>query len=98
MLRPLAVLLALALPISVSAQPGPDTPQTYRLTGSRIAVGQDVVVSRDEEVSDAVVVIGGSLRVEGRVRDGILVVGGDVHLSPSADVTGDVALVGGTMT
>jgi hypothetical protein len=98
MLKPLAFALALAAPMTTWAQPAPDAPQTYRLTGSRIAVGQDVVVARDEEVSDAVVVIGGSLRVEGRVRDGILVVGGDVHLSPSADVSGDVALVGGAIT
>jgi hypothetical protein len=99
MLIPLAFALALALaaPLTAWAQTTP-APQTYRLTGSRIAVGQDVVVERDEEVADAVVVVGGSLRVEGRVRDGILVVGGDVHLSPSADVNGDVALVGGNLT
>ena len=54
---------------------------TYRLTGTRIAIGQDVRIERDEEVTDAAVVIGGTLTVEGRVRDGIVVVGGDLHLA-----------------
>lgn len=73
-------------------------PPVYRMTGSRVAVGRDIHVTADEEVTNAVVVIGGSLRVDGRVRDGILVVGGDVHLGPTAHVRGDVALVGGQLT
>ncbi|MGE0041534.1 MAG: polymer-forming cytoskeletal protein [Vicinamibacterales bacterium] len=72
--------------------------RVYRVTGARIGVGQDITVARDEEVRDAVVVIGGSLRVDGRVRDGIFVAGGDVTLGPEADVRGDVVLVGGTLT
>jgi hypothetical protein len=71
---------------------------TYRLTGTRIAIGQDVRVERDEEVSDAAIVIGGSLTIDGRVRDGVLVVGGDLHLSSTADVRGDIVLVGGQIT
>ena len=70
---------------------------TYRLTGTRIAIGQDVRVERDEEVTDAAVVIGGSLTVDGRVRDGVVVVGGDLHLAPTADVRGDIVLVGGQL-
>ena len=34
---------------------------TYRLTGTRIAFGQDIRIERDEEVTDAAVVVGGSL-------------------------------------
>ena len=71
---------------------------TYRLTGSRIAFGQDVRVERDEEVSETVVVIGGSVTVDGRVRDGLVVVGGDLHLGPTADVRGEIVLVGGHLT
>lgn len=71
---------------------------TYRLTGTRIAVGQDVRIERDEEVTDAAVVLGGNLDVDGRVRDGIVVVGGNLHLSPTSDVRGDIVLVGGTLT
>ena len=71
---------------------------TYRLTGTRIAIGQDVRVERDEEVSDAAIVIGGSLTIDGRVRDGVLVVGGDLHLSSTADVRGEIVIVGGQIT
>ncbi|MGE3276228.1 MAG: hypothetical protein AB7O67_14035 [Vicinamibacterales bacterium] len=76
----------------------PDEVRVYRMTGARIGLGQDIVIERDEEVREAVVVIGGNLRVEGRVRDGIFVAGGDVTLGPQADVRGDVVLVGGHMT
>ena len=75
-----------------------ETPTTYRLTGTRIALGQDVRIERDEEVSDAVIVVGGNLVVEGRVRDGIVVAGGDIRLTSTADVRGDVVIVGGTVT
>ncbi len=71
---------------------------TYRLTGTRLAFGQDVRVERDEEVSDAAIVIGGSLTIDGRVRDGVVVVGGDLHLSSTADVRGEVVIVGGRIT
>src|SRR5580765_8325631 len=70
---------------------------TYKLTGSRIALGQDIRVERDEEVSNAVVVVGGDVTVDGRVRDGMVVVGGDITLSATADVRGDIVLVGGTL-
>lgn len=71
---------------------------TYRLTGTRIAFGQDVRIERDEEVTEAAVVIGGNLTVDGRVRDGIVVVGGDLNLSSTANVRGDIVMVGGTIT
>ena len=70
---------------------------TYRLTGTRIAIGQDVHIERNEEVTAAAVVVGGSLTVDGRVRDGIVVVGGDLRLTATADVRGDIVLVGGQL-
>ena len=81
---------------SASAQTPDST--TYRLTGTRIAFGQDVRIERDEEVTDAAIVVGGSLTIDGRVRDGVVVVGGDLHLSSTADVRGDIVLVGGQLT
>src|SRR6186997_2318544 len=75
----------------------PDT-TTYRLTGTRIAFGQDVRIERDEEVTDAAIVVGGNLEINGRVRDGVVVVGGNLHLTPTADIRGDIVLVGGTLT
>jgi hypothetical protein len=85
---------------TVPAQPAdpPQVPAVYRVTGSRIGIGRDIHVPRDEEVADAVVVVGGSARIDGRVREGIIVVGGNLHLGPAADVRGDVALVGGEIT
>ena len=73
-------------------------PITYRITGTRIAVGQDVRIERDEEVSDAVIVVGGNLIVDGRVRDGVFVAGGNIHLSATADVRGEVIVAGGRIT
>ena len=73
-----------------------DTP-TYKLTGTRIAFAQDVKIERDEEVTDAVVVVGGNVTIAGRVRHGVVVVGGDLQLTPTADVRGDVVLVGGQL-
>jgi hypothetical protein len=90
------VLAGLVAPISVFAQTTDVT--TYKLTGARIAIGQDVRIERDEEVTEAAVVILGSLTVEGRVRDGVVVVGGDLHLGPASDVRGEIVLVGGKLT
>jgi hypothetical protein len=73
-------------------------PTTYRITGTRIAIGQDVRIERDEEVSDAVIVLGGNLIVDGRVRDGVFVAGGDIHLSSTADVRGEIVVAGGAIT
>ena len=73
----------------------PDVPQVYRTVGARIAIGRSIHVAVDEEVSDAVVVVGGSLRVDGRVRDGVVVVGGNLDVGPRSDVRGEVVVVGG---
>jgi hypothetical protein len=93
-----ATIVAFGLLVSAPAFAQSPDATTYRLTGARIAIAQDVRIERDEEVTDAAVVIGGSLDVDGRVRDGIVVVGGNLHLSSTADVRGDVVLVGGTLT
>jgi hypothetical protein len=94
-------LLALAVASVVlqgTAQAQTTDPTTYRITGARIAVGQDVRVERDEEVTDAVIVVGGNLIVDGRVRDGVFVAGGDIHLSATADVRGEIIVAGGRLT
>jgi hypothetical protein len=91
-----ALVTATVLPGAAAAQTS-DT-ITYRLTGTRIAVGQDVRIERDEEVTDAVIVVGGNLIIDGRVRDGVFVAGGDVFLSPTADVRGDLVVAGGKLT
>lgn len=92
----LAVLVEPAALQPPAAEPAPPA-VAYKLTGTRVAIGQDVTIAADEEILDGVAVIGGSLRIEGRLREGAVVVGGDVHLLPSADVPGDLVLVGGTL-
>ena len=89
------VLAGFVVPNTVAAQVA--DPTTYRVTGTRLAIGQNVHIERDEEVIDAVVVVGGSLTVDGRVRDGMVVVGGDLRLTATADVRGEIVLVGGQL-
>lgn len=101
------LLLALAItcaPLAGWAQPSPPDvdagetrARTYKLTGTRVAFAQNVRIAADEEITDGVAVFGGSLRVDGRVSDGVLVVRGDVQLGPTADIRGDVVIVGGTL-
>jgi hypothetical protein len=91
----LAVLPAAALAQSTTSRA--DT-RVYRTTGTRIAIARDLHVAHDEEIRDAVAVVGGSLRVDGLVRDGIVVVGGNLELGPEAHVGGDIVLVGGGLT
>ena len=81
--------------LSAPSQPPSDQPQVYRTTGARIAIGRTVHVPVDEEVSEAVVVVGGSARVDGRVRDGVVVVGGNLDVGPKADIRGEIVVVGG---
>jgi hypothetical protein len=99
-MRKLLMLLAatgLLVQASVFASSqSPDT--TYKLTGTRVAIAQDVRIERDEEVTDSVVVVAGSATIAGRVRDGVVVVGGNLTLTSTADVRGDVVLVGGQLT
>jgi len=69
----------------------------FRRTGARIGVGKDIVVAADEEVTDGVFSLGGAVRIDGRVRDGVVVVGRDLNLGPTADVRGDLTIVGGQL-
>ncbi len=76
----------------------PVATRTYRRTGARIAVGKSITVEEDEEVTDAVVAVGGRIRIAGRVRDDVVAIGGSVELLPTADVRGDVTSIGGRVT
>jgi hypothetical protein len=99
-----AVTLLLAAVSSVGSQSSPnpppaqEEPQVYRTTRARIAIGRSIHVPGDEEVQEAVVVVGGSARIDGRVRDGVVVVGGNLDFGPKADVRGEIVVVGGRIT
>ena len=103
-----AVIMSLAAVATVSSQspagsvaqgsPGKAvnaSPQAYRTTGARIGLGKSIHIPVDEEVAEAVVVVGGSARIDGRVRDGVVVVGGNLTFGPRSDVRGEVVVVGG---
>ncbi len=93
-----------AAPAAPAAPPVFDRPSpaeaapVYRRTGARLGVAKPIVVAADEEVTDGVFSVGGPVRIEGRVRDGVVVVGSDLELTPTADVRGDLTIVGGQLT
>jgi hypothetical protein len=61
---------------------------------TQVVVGDSLVVE-ENEVSDDVVVVGGTLEVLGEVRGDAVVVGGSLEVS--GEVTGDVAAIGGSV-
>lgn len=79
-------------PSPAEAQP------VYHRTGARLGVAKPIVVAEDEEVTDGVFSLGGSVRIEGRVREGVVVIGSDLTLAPTADVRGDLTVIGGTLS
>lgn len=92
-----------------AASPSPSTPEAAeerrsderefrRVSHGRVRVGGPITVDEDEEVTGAVVAVGGSVEVNGRVRDAVVSVGGDVRLGPRAEVTGDVTTIGGSLS
>lgn len=54
-----------------------------------------LVVDRDDEISEDIVVMGHSVEIVGRVRGGVLALGGDVNVRGVVD--GDVAAIGGSI-
>lgn len=99
----LAMIVALSVVSVAAAQEAPrqapeTAPEVYRTTGTRIAIGRSLHVPVDEEIDDAVVVVGGSARIDGRVRNGVVVVGGHLDLGARADVRGETVVVGGRIT
>ena len=62
----------------------------------KVRIGGDVVVDVGTEVTDAVAV-GGSVTVNGKVRDSAVAVGGSVILGPNAVIGKDVVSIGGAV-
>ena len=86
-------------PPPVFDRPSPaEVERVYRRTGARLTLGKSITVAEDEDITEAVVALGGSVRIEGRVRDGVVVVGGDLELAPTAEVRGDISVIGGSVT
>ena len=91
----LAVMAALLLgiPGAAAAQSPSAAPDAPRALGDRVLTG-DQVVEPGDEVQD-IVVVGGDLRVRGRVAGDAVVVGGNLILESSGLVLGDALVTGG---
>ncbi len=96
--------VASPIPAAPQAPPMFDRPSpeearpVFHRTGARIGIAKPIVVAADEEVTDGVFSLGGAVRIEGRVRDGVVVIGSDLTLAPTADVRGDLTIVGGALS
>lgn len=64
---------------------------------ARVHIGGPVHVAENETIDGPVVSVGGSVTVDGDVRDDVVAIGGNVRLGPKARVRGDVTSVGGTV-
>ena len=74
---------------------GTEPPRTS--SDARVHIGGSVHVRENEIVHGPAVAIGGSVTVDGEVRDDVVAVGGGVRLGPKAKVGGDVTAVGGSI-
>ena len=55
-------------------------------------------LARDSVIRGSLAVIGGPVRIAGTIDGALLVIDGDVEFTPTATVTGDVAVLGGRVT
>ena len=83
------LIIAFSLPLAIF-------PPGSAEARNKVQIGGDVVVDEGTEVKDAVAV-GGSVTVNGKVRDSAVAVGGAVILGPNAVVGNDVVSVGGAV-
>jgi hypothetical protein len=79
--------------------PVPSRPRPGRRSrdDDRVRIGGSVAVEAGEVINGDVVAVGGSARVDGTVRGGVVAVGGSVTLGPGAVVEDDVVVVGGVL-
>jgi hypothetical protein len=99
-MRRLATFLTVALLLTaVSAAQAQDDWAMRRAHhyGAQIRIGRDVVVGPNDVVNASVIVVGGSVTINGRVNDDVVVIGGNIGIGPTARVRGDVVSIGGTM-
>jgi len=69
--------------------------QVNSLGDAVVRVGGDMHVSRDERIDGDLVVIGGSIDVEGQVDGDVVALGGSVVIRSRGKVEGDVVALGG---
>lgn len=59
------------------------------------SMGGDVVIAEGETARDEIVLMGGSVRIDGEARKDVVVIGGSVTVN--GEVNGDVVAIGGSM-
>ncbi len=87
---------------AASAQGTETDVQAPARTGRRflrpvLRVGHDLVLGRDSEVREVVVVLG-NVELDGRVAGDVFVWFGDVRLAPTANIEGSLVVVAGDLT
>ena len=83
------LVIALSLPLALF-------PFGIANAKGKVRIGGDIVVEEGTQVKDAVAV-GGSVTVNGNVRDSAVAVGGSVILGPGAVIGKDVVSIGGAV-
>lgn len=86
-----ALLAAAAAPAAAQDR----EPRVRAGDGVHIRVGRSYHLPADQVAPSAVVVIGASATIDGRVDDDLVVIGGQVRIGPTAQVRGEVTAVGG---
>jgi hypothetical protein len=87
-------------PIEQPASPSPGAdirPNRYRRHGAVVRIFTGASIDEDEIVSGDVVVVLGSARIDGEVRENVVVVLGGVTLGPKAVVHRDLTVIGGSL-
>jgi hypothetical protein len=69
--------------------------ERFRGDGVHLRIFRDYTLAEGETSNEPIVVIGGSVRIDGRVDDDVVVVGGGLHLGPKAIVEGNAVSVMG---
>ncbi|MEZ5316778.1 MAG: RDD family protein [Vicinamibacterales bacterium] len=80
-----------------AVQTSVQTPTIIRYARPVVHIGQDFTLRADAEARDLIVVLG-TLRIEGHVTHDVYVWVGDVHLAPTAVVDGSLIVVAGAAT
>jgi len=97
------ILIACAVAGAVGA-PAASAQDTWHVGGRlrgdgvHIRIARSYYLPQNEIARHAVIVIGGSATVEGRLEDDLIAVGGDVRIGPTAHIRGDVVSLGGEVT
>ncbi len=67
------------------------------IVGNVVKIGDDALISEDEDVRGNVVVIMGNAEIAGRVQGDVVVILGDLQVGESAEIEGHTVTVGGSL-